>query len=359
MAKWIYIDAREKNLNLERAVKIYMDNINAFSLGTFTEPGTESKNSFSKYLDDFNLLIDDIKINGFNENISLVPVGEDNIILDGSHRTAAAAYYDKNVTVIYFPGMRRQWDYNFFRQRLMSDINMGFMASSYTSVKDNLYMACLWPRTGLRLADKVQDILLKAGNILYSQDIYLTFNGIKNFMANIYSHDSWVGTEANNFAGAAGKARACFDKNYPVRTFLFQAHSSELVLECKQRIRDLYNIEKSSVHISDGQAETEMMCRILYDPENLHVINFTQNYIYGRNYNLPDSSLEKTLPKRYRPSRVQERLDYQIQRCRYSQGPLSEMSYCLRHVINPARKIYNLTRRIKRRLIKLISGGIK
>ena len=347
MAKWVYIDAREKNSGIERAIEVYRDNINAFSCGTFTEPGQNDKNSFEKYLNTFNSLIDDIKTNGFNENISLIPVGDDNIILDGSHRTAAAAYYDKNVTVIHFPGTRWQWDYKFFRQRLMSDTSMGFMASAYTQLRNNLYMACLWPQAKLKFTDRTEEILSEAGEILYSQDVYMTFNGIKNFMVNIYSHDPWIGTEADNFAGAAVKARACFNKHYPVRTYLFQAASQDFVVECKRRIRDIYGIENSSLHISDDQNETEMMCRILYTPDMLHTLNFTQNYIYGRNYDVPNASLERKLPLRFRPSRIIERLNYQKAHSRYDKEPLSELAYRFRWIINPARIFYHLLKKIK------------
>ena len=133
MAKWVYIDALEKNSGIERATEIYRDNINAFSCGTFIAPGTEEKDSFSKYIADFHSLIAGIKSDGFNDKLSLIPVGEDGIILDGSHRTAVAAYYGKTVTVIHFPGMRRDYGFKFFRERLMSDTSMGFMAQAYTS----------------------------------------------------------------------------------------------------------------------------------------------------------------------------------------------------------------------------------
>ena len=105
MAKWIYIYHREKNLNMESARELYMHHIEAFSNGTFIEPGTEDKNSIEKYFDEFDRIIDSVKENGFDEAVSLVPVGKDGVLLDGSHRCAACAYFNKNISegVVYAP----------------------------------------------------------------------------------------------------------------------------------------------------------------------------------------------------------------------------------------------------------------
>ena len=112
MAKWIYIDAREKNIDMAMARRVYKDNINSFSCGSFFEPGMDKKNSFQKYLNDFDAIIDDIREKGFDESLSLIPVGKGDRLFDGSHRVSAAAYFDKNVTIIRFPDMMPRYDYD-------------------------------------------------------------------------------------------------------------------------------------------------------------------------------------------------------------------------------------------------------
>jgi len=278
LAKWVYIDAREKCTDYSWAQKIYFDNINAFSCGTFLEPGTDEKNTFSKYLDEFNCIIEDIKRNGFDETISLIPVGKDNIILDGAHRVAAAAYYGKDVTVIRFPKLTRQFDYRYFRKYLMTDVNMGIMAIYYAHIRKNCYMACLWPMADQSLLDDAEVELRKAARVVYSQDVYLTYRGMRNFMVQIYGHQRWTGNIENHFNGVYGKVDACYKKEYAVRTYLLEADSLEKVIEIKKNIRDIFQIENHSIHIADNQQETEEMVQLLYNSGSLEFLNIAEPY---------------------------------------------------------------------------------
>ena len=97
-AKIAYIEARETGGDMSFARELYRKHIEAFSEGYFTEPGDENKDSLEKFFSVFDELIDDFKKNGFNPEKSLIPVGQNNIILDGAHRTACAIYFDKTVT---------------------------------------------------------------------------------------------------------------------------------------------------------------------------------------------------------------------------------------------------------------------
>ena len=84
----------------------------AFSEGTYTEPGDENKTSLDKFFSVFDELIDDYKENGFDSNKSLIPIGRNNIILDGAHRTACAIYYGGTVSAISFPQFEVNFDLN-------------------------------------------------------------------------------------------------------------------------------------------------------------------------------------------------------------------------------------------------------
>lgn len=303
LAKWIYIDAKEKKLNMDWATKVYFDNINAFSCGTFLEPGTDEKDSFQKYLNDFNSLIEDIKSNGFNSAKSLVPVGENNILLDGSHRVAVAAYFAKDITVIKFPNLTRQYDYRYFRKYLMSDINMGYMASQYAHLKKKCYMACLWPVADLEKSNEVEEELKKVGNIIYSQDVYLNREGMKNFMVQIYGHQGWTGNIENHFQGVYAKVDACYRKGQAVRTYLFEADNLEIVVETKKKIRDIFGLENHSIHISDTQEETEAMVNLLYNNNSVSFLNFAEADRYSSVWSALKNIKMKLVEKGYEADR--------------------------------------------------------
>lgn len=286
MAKWLYIDAREKGLHSDHGLNIYYDNINAFSCGLFFEPGSAEKNSFEKYTNDLNLLIADIKENGFDTAKSIIPAGMDDDIIDGSHRVAVAAYFNKEILIIRFPELKRtySYDYEYFRKYMMSDISMGYMAIQYAHLKENCYMACLWPKADLSKAAEVEINLKSIGRIVYSQDVYLTHQGMRNFMTQIYGHQAWTGSIDDHFEGVCGKVDACYREGQPVRTYLFEADSFEDVVCIKEKIREIFQIENHSIHISDNWNETKDMVEMLYNRNSVEFMNRATPYQYSKVY---------------------------------------------------------------------------
>lgn len=286
MAKWLYIDAVVKKLKTKCGYNVYYDNINSFSCGSFSEPGSKEKNSFKQYADELNSLIKSIGDSGFDASKSLVPVGVNDDAIDGSHRVAVAAYFDKKVSIIRFPELHRtySYDYLFFRKYLMSDVSMGYMAIQYAHLKQNCYMACLWPRADLGMADKVEEKLRSIGNIVYSQDIYLTYTGIRNLMVQTYGHQPWTGTIEDHFDGVYGKAKACYQDGQPVRTYLFEASNLEDVIEIKKQIREIFCIENHSIHISDSWNEAVDMAELLYNRNSVDFMNRATPYLYDGVY---------------------------------------------------------------------------
>ncbi len=278
MAKLIYIDAFEKNMDMDWAINIYSDNINAFSCGTFKEPGTERKNSLEKYINQFGDLITDIKDNGFDEKKSIIPIGKDNIILDGAHRVAVAAYYNKDVSIIRFPELKRKYNYEYFRKYLMSAINMGYMANEYARICGGCFMACIWPVADNEKIAEVTKLIKDVGEIVYEQDVYLTYQGMCNFMAQIYGHQAWTGSIDSHFEGVKAKVNCCYNKKNPVHTYLFEANNLDVVLELKNRIRGLFDLGNHSVHISDDDSETRMMTALLYNPNSVNFLNYAEPF---------------------------------------------------------------------------------
>lgn len=286
MAKWLYVQDMEKGVSNGCGSKVYFDNINAFSCGKFFEPGTAEKDTFNKYLEDLDGLIADISQNGFDARKSLIPVGENDDLIDGSHRVSVAAFYDKKVSVVRFSNLKRVhcYDYRFFRKYLMSDVSMGYMAIQYARLRKNCYLACLWPKADLSQKDKVEEKLRSIGNIVYSQDVYLTYQGMCNFMIQIYGHQTWTGSIDNHFAGVKGKVDACYRYGQPIRSYLFEANSLEEVVEVKKQIREIFQIENHSIHISDNWNETMDMVEMLYNRNSVEVLNRATPYVYSMVY---------------------------------------------------------------------------
>lgn len=281
MAKWIYIDAYEKKMDMTDAIHLYSAHLDAFSRGTFVEPGEEWKNTLQVYLNTFNSLIEEIKANGFDERKSLIPVGANETVLDGSHRVAVAAYFEQTVTIIRFPEVSQDFGTEFFRSNLLSSKYLDRLVVEYLKHKDNCYFACLWPvayeESKLKQAEK---IISEYGKIVYSRDVMMNRNGLRNFMIQIYGHQAWVGTYENKYEGVDGKVTPCYAKGKATHTIVFSADCLDSVLEIKKRIRQIYRLENHSIHISDNMLETKQMAELLYNENSMHHLNYGKPDLY-------------------------------------------------------------------------------
>ena len=285
-AKIAYIEARENGADMGFARELYRKHIEAFSEGYYTEPGDENKNSLDKFFSVFDDLIDDVKTGGFDPEKSLIPVGRDNIILDGAHRTACAIYFDKTVTVIRFPQFAVNFNYSYFRERRLSEEMLQYMAVKYCEyAQKNLYFACLWPISSVAKRPKAIGEIANQCAIVLDCTVMLQKNGLRNFMLQIYQNQKWVGTPGNHFSGVMGKVEACFVPGESTQAILFEGGNLESVLTMKDKIRNIFKIDKHAIHISDSNEETKLMAELLFNENSVHALN------YGK----PDSSPEMYL----------------------------------------------------------------
>ena len=150
VSKLFYIDSREKKRNIQLAKELYREHLRAFTKGTFQEPGSEEKNSLQQYYRAFDELIEDAKMHGLCAERSVVPVGNNDSILDGSHRTAIAIYYHLPLPVVRISGIQKTYNYEFFKSRGLKQRYLDFMAYLFLLYSENSYVAFLWPRADRR-----------------------------------------------------------------------------------------------------------------------------------------------------------------------------------------------------------------
>ena len=103
--KLIWIKANETGDGIKYANELYDAHIIAITGRTGKEPGKEhEKNSPQKFREIFKSLLA-IGKEGFNSNISVIPVGMNNTIMDGAHRTAIGIYYGMKLPIVRFPSL--------------------------------------------------------------------------------------------------------------------------------------------------------------------------------------------------------------------------------------------------------------
>lgn len=274
IAKWKYIEYREKGFDLSYIKELYTSHIEAFSNGSYTEPGNEDKDSIEKYFKTFNHLIDTIKKNGIDKSISVIPVGQNNVIIDGAHRVAIAAYLNLKVPIIRFENLAVDYGVGFFKTRLLNEKYIDYLVAEYCNFKNNLYFACVWPRAkGDMQMENTNTLLNQSCKVLYSKRIKLSHDGLRNLIIQIYSHQDWIGHFSNHFSGALHKADECYDSENFLTIYILECNSFDKILKLKSEIREIFKIGNHSIHITDNQKETIQLAHILLNRNSIEFLN--------------------------------------------------------------------------------------
>lgn len=268
-AKLVYI--RYRKSNPEFAIRIYSEHIKAFN-PDLKEPGRDDKNGLQDFIDSFDKLIDYFSENEFDENISLIPVSDDGTILDGSHRLAALIYFDKEVTIARFNGLKPvcDFDYDYFLKRGLPVSTADTIVNETKDELTNLYVACLWPKMGnIKNREFATNYFKDHFQLWYLKNLRMSLGGLSRFVYQIYKSQDWVGTETDGFKGAKNKAISCYSNNGLVQFVVFKADSIDEVIKAKDEIRNHYGLEKHALHISDNDDETsEILELVLTERKN-------------------------------------------------------------------------------------------
>ena len=274
-AKLYYIDSYVKKESMEFAKEIYSKHIEAFTRGRFIEDGNEEKNSLDKYYKEFNYLIDTIRDKGFDDSISILPVGKNGELLDGSHRAACAIYFNKKVTIAKAKKEIRRFDYSFFKKRKLSNELLGYMAIEYVKYKknNNIFFACIWPKVSSKDRMQLLSAFQNETRIIYYEDIKLSYIGLRHFLIQCYQDEEWLGNPDNHFSGVIGKEIDIWKKGNPLTGILFEAESLDKVRKLKERIREYTGMGNSALHTTDDREESLALAQCLFHPNSVHLMN--------------------------------------------------------------------------------------
>lgn len=296
-----YVDMLRKGYDLPFIKDMYKMHIEAFSLGKYTEPGTPQKNSISEYLKEFDALLASVEGKGFDATLSAVPVGKKNIILNGSHRVAIAASLGLKVPAVRFEDLSTNYGYVFFRERLLPEMYLDFAVYEYCKIKKkNVYAICLWPRANIDNAqNKVLQLMQETTRIIYTKEIMLTFEGLRNFIIEVYSHQDWVGAPDNDFAGAHSKTSLCYRKDTPLFLCLVECDCIETVRKLKDDIRVLFGLGNHSVHSTDEFDEVKTINELLLNENSVHFLNNARPYRFKKTIGFIDDFKKLLLKKSF------------------------------------------------------------
>jgi len=268
--KLLYLEMMDRDIRF--AKEIYIEHIRAFSLGKFTEPGNEEKNSIDRFIEEFHKTFKDIKINGFDGSKTLIPLSKNGSIANGAHRVASAIYLDKDVECVQIGTADHIYDYKFFYSRNVPSEMLDVVATKFVEYADNIHVAFIWP-TAQGHDEKIEKVI---PNIVYRKEMALTPNGAHNLLSQIYYGEEWLGSVEDDFRGSKGKLVECFKSFEPVRIIAFQAENLDEVLKIKDKVRDIFNVGKHSIHITDTKEEAIRVARVVFKENSIHFLNYAK-----------------------------------------------------------------------------------
>lgn len=260
-AKMYY--ARNRIKQHEKALSVYIQHIKAFN-PDLKEPGRDDKVTLESFVGTFDGLLDYFKDNNFDDAISIVPVDEDGVILDGAHRVAALAYYNKKITILRFSGVKSKgpFDYKYFKERGLSWSICDLIANEIPLWRNDILVACLWPQMGnLKCKNIGVKYLASKFQICYIKDIKVSLKSIQTLIGMIYSSQPWV----NDPKSIQYKSICCYGKsNKILRIVLMQSdHTLKDTIEYKEDLRNIFHSGKHSLHITDSVEETRELTPLI------------------------------------------------------------------------------------------------
>jgi hypothetical protein len=269
--KYLCLEKREKNpVFFDR---LYVEHIKAFN--NFNED-CGRKRSEKDFVDSFWKIVNNIDKNGFDENISRVPINAKNQVVDGAHRVAACAYLNKPF-VAEEEDKIINCDYDYFLKKNFPVQLADYVALEYVKHNPNSYIVNLHAINDIKYDEQVENILSKYGFVYYKKNVFLNYNAYVslkkiNYGSEFWNQETFIGSYSNDFQGAKDHATRSFGKN-PLRVYVFVCDNLEKVLEAKKEIRDIFKIGNHSIHINDTHEEGIRLAELYFNDNSIHLLN--------------------------------------------------------------------------------------
>lgn len=293
MAKYLYIKHYNKNLNCSFFKDLYINHFitfnNCFEYPDPHVPSGNSKKNAEDFIEQFNLLIDEMKKNGFNSDFP-IPIGNNNIIINGAHRLIISYYMNiKPVLKKCNEHGNADYNYNFFLNRpgtnpSLDRIYADTMALEYINHNKNIRAMIIYPTAFTQNKIKnIFDIIENYGYIYYKKIIKLNKNGINNLVKEIYRGEEWIGGMFPKGYSPGGKAMRCVtEKDFPTILVLIEMKDLNKCIVLKEKCRELFNLGKHSVHMSDYTEDTYRIGCSLLNENSIHFLNNGTNDICNK-----------------------------------------------------------------------------
>lgn len=264
-------------------VEDYKKSIDAFSDGRFCEPGDLKKTSFDAYLNTFVELIDSISKNGFESKTSIVPVGDDNTILDGSHRVAIAIALNKKITIARFGNIIKEYDAKYFMDRGVDTVTVETWVNDYLDRTNNHATFILWPKLTKEQRECALGIIRSSvEKVVYHRTDSYNQNSLHQITAIAYDGHPWTGSCSNKFSGCKQKSREVSNNATGCVTSITVQVEESLAEKIKINIRELLKVGNAGLHSSDNPVESKYLANHFYNHHTRNVLKTGKAFRYPK-----------------------------------------------------------------------------
>jgi len=304
MAKLLYIKAKFKNINTDFFKKLYESHLITFN-NCYEDNG--KKNKIDDFLKSFDILIETIVTNGYDEKYP-IPIYNKNII-NGAHRLMISYFYNIKPS-IYETKINENTEYNyiFFLNRKqypsLDRIYADAMALEYIRHNSNIRVMILHPVAyNPEKIIHLFNIIKQYGYIYYEKRVGLFSIGVNNMIKELYRGEEWNGGmfPSNNYKNCGKTIRCISAHNYPTTIILIDMKDTTKCIELKEKCRSIFGIGKHSLHMSDFVEDTFRISASLLNENSIDFLNRGTNNF---------SNKSKSLLLNYFGNVVNEKEDY-------------------------------------------------
>lgn len=154
-AKYIYAKFRELGLKSKWGEELYDEHIRIFN--NYCESDGSGKQGIRAFIDAFDNILDSIKNSDFDDEKSIIPIGTNNAVIDGSHRLTSCLLHDKKIKAVIL-NKQPNFSYSYFRNKKLSSKWCDAIALEYCRLKKDTYIAVVFP-SAIGKEDKLKKIL--------------------------------------------------------------------------------------------------------------------------------------------------------------------------------------------------------
>ena len=288
MAKYLYIKAKDKQLNTEFFKKLYHNHLITFNNCKELPDTSRGENNISKsdiedFYKNFDKLIKSLQDNGFDEKYP-ISLGSNNIIINGAHRLMICYYYNINPTFKRFNEFgNSDYNYSFFLNRKpnppLKQIFADTMALEYIKHNPNMRCMVIYPVAyNINKIRQIFDIIDHYGYIYYHKEINLNKNGVNNLIKEAYRGEDWIGGLFPRGFSPGGKAQRCIADGLTMYISIYMNDLSKCV-ELKDKCRVIFGLGKHSLHVSDYPRDTFRISASLLNKNSIDFLNKGTNDI--------------------------------------------------------------------------------